>query len=582
MSYYAFILKLLRPYRKRLVVAIAVMLLLTVVSLLPPLIFAYLVDEVLSAGKWHLLTPLMLMMLVVPFLAVVLRSLGNYLVTVIGQRIIFDLRLMLYRKVHRLSCDYLNNTTTGKLMERLRGDVQQLQTILNQQTLLLIVQSTYGLIALGIMLWISWPLTVVCLVAIGLYYVNYDWFVRRIRVVQKRYRRHMDRLSGRAQEKLTGQVVVKSYGKERQESYDFLRSNFVTERVFHRFRKFNFYYGETSFWISSGTQMIVLLLGSYFVVLGGLTVGLLLAMRTYVVQLMTPITQLAELSNQLAQAKIALDRIHEELNAPSDYTNERGLRLPTIRGEVTFSNLCFEYEPNKPVLRYLNLHVQPGQNVALVGQTGCGKSTIFNLLYRFWEPQAGHLKIDGHEISQLDTNWYRRHLAIVPQDPIVFDTTIRDNVLYGARHASEEAIVESLEMAEFGRVLQRMPRGLDTLLGEEGVKLSVGEKQRLCIARAILANPAILLLDEATSSLDPQSEALIQVAMKRVMENRTSFIIAHRLSTIVDCDLIVVLDQGRVLEMGSHAELIHKEGGRYRHLFETQAGAAADIETMLA
>jgi ABC-type multidrug transport system fused ATPase/permease subunit len=288
--------------------------------------------------------------------------------------------------------------------------------------------------------------------------------------------------------------------------------------------------------------------------------------------------QLAELSNQLQQAKVSLDRIFDLMQAEPDSVNRPGIILPTLRGEVAFENVCFQYEPDKPVLQRLSLFVESGKTVALVGHTGCGKSTITNLLYRYYEPQAGHLSIDGHDISTLDTRWYRSHLAMVPQDPVVFDTTIAHNITYGRSGATREQIEKAARMVELGDLIDSLPQGIDTVLGEYGAKLSVGEKQRLCLARAILADPTILILDEATSSLDTQSETLIQLAMKRVMANRTCFVVAHRLSTIVHADIIVVLDKGLMLEMGNHAQLMSRPNGHYRHLFLTQIAGHRPLE----
>ena len=539
----------IRPLRKRLYLSIALLAVLSFLMLLPPLLFGMIVDHVLGKGEYHLLTVLLVSIVIVQLMGMSLRAGGDYLVGLIGQRLVFDLRLRLYRKIHRLSSAYLNNTTTGKLMERLRGDVTALQGVITNQTLSLLSQALYGMLAVAFMFYICWPLAVLVLMAVMLYVTNYNFFVKRIKKVQRRYRRKMDYLSGRAQERLSGQVLVKSYG-------------------------------IVSSMISITAQMSVLLIGARMVVMEQLSFGMLLAMLAYTQQLLQPIVQLAELSNQIQQARISLLRIFEQLLAPADSIEKPGKRLDTLRGEIAFSNLCFEYDPGKPVLSQFNLYIAAGQSVALVGETGCGKSTITNLVYRFYEAQAGHLDIDGHDISTLDTNWYRRQLAIVPQDPIVFDTTLRENIAYGKPHATDEEILEAARMAEFKHIIEKQPWGLDTMVGEEGAKLSVGETQRLCIARAILADPKILILDEATSSLDPHSEAAIQLALKRVMHGRTSLIIAHRLSTIVDVDMIVVLDKGQVLEMGTHAQLMAKPNGRYRHLFLTQTGNASDTKAV--
>jgi len=577
MGHRHFVGSLLWPHRRRLVLAFGVMIAFSVCQLLPPLVFARVVDEVIDKRRWSLLPVLMLLLMLIPVGAVLLRIGSEYAVGLTSQRFLFDLRLGLYRKVQQLSCRYMNTATTGQVLERLRGDVIQLKSVLNNQTLYLIVQVFYGLMALSIMAMISLPLTGIMVAAIVLYYLNYQWFVKRIRAVQRRYRRRMDLLSGRAQERMAGQIVVKSCGTERRESYDFLRQNFLTERTGHRFRMFNVTYGEAAAAITVGANLAVLLYGTRLVILGDLSFGMLLAAVAYAMQLLTPIAQLSELSNQLSQAWVSLGRIRQQMYAEPDVIAQPGgKRLDQLRGEVTFRNVKFSYEPGVPVLKGFNLPVQAGQTVALVGETGCGKSTITNLIYRFYDPDSGAVEVDGVELKDLDVGWYRRRVATVPQDPVVFDTTLRENLAFGRRGATDQQLHDAMDAAELGELIERLPEGLETMVGDEGVQLSVGEKQRLCIARAMLADPRILIMDEATSSLDPRSEALIQTALDRVMRDRTSFVIAHRLATIMDADLIVVIDDGRVLEMGTHHELMARKDGRYRQLFETQSRSAKE------
>lgn len=570
MSYASYIRNALRPHRKRIFLALLCLLGVTLLTLVPPLILAAVVDHVIGRRQYHLLAPLMILFLLLPWISGFFQAIGNYTVVLLGQRLVFDLRLDLYRQVQRLSVRFLQNTTTGKLMERLRGDVQQIHTLLSAQTLSLMIQLFTALVAIVIMVTISARLTAIVLCGVCLYVFSYKWFVRRIRVVQRRYRRKMDLLSGRAQERLAGSIIVKAYNSERREAREFARANFMTERVYHRFRMLNVYYGLVSSYISWMCYGSVLLVGTLFVIRGELTYGSVMAVASYTWRLLTPAVQLAEISNQFQQTRIAMDRIFELMNAEPDAVALPGKRVSDVRGEVAFENVCFHYEAGKPVLQQVNLYAQPGDTIALVGHTGCGKSTIINLLYRYYEPQAGHLSIDGLDISELDAQSYRRHVALVPQDPIVFDATIAENVAYGQPTATEAQIEEALRMVELGDLLDRLPNGIHTMLGEEGAKLSMGERQRLCIARAVLADPSILILDEATSSLDPQSETLIQRAMQRVMKGRTCFVVAHRLTTIVNANQIVVLDGGRVVEMGNHAQLMGRKSGRYRHLFMTQ------------
>jgi ABC-type multidrug transport system fused ATPase/permease subunit len=578
MTYSSFIWKIVRPYRRRMAIALGVMIVVMAAGLVPPLLLATVIDDVLGDGRFELLIPLMILGLLIPCINGVFQAVGDYMMALLGERIVLDIRMALYRRVQRLSCRYLHTTTTGKIMERLRGDVQQVQMLLGSQVLSVIVQMLCALVALVIMLVLSVKLTLMVLLAIGLYVVNYKWFVRRIRSVQRRYRHKMDGLSGQAHERLAGTIVVKAFGNERKEARRFARRNFMTERVLHRFRMLNVSYGLTSSAIAWGTQLTVLLVGTLLIIRGDLTLGAMIAIGAYTGRLLAPAVQLAELSNQVEQTKISLRRIFELMQAEPDAVVLKGKRLESIRGEVAFENVCFHYEQDKPVLKHVNLYVQPGETVALIGQTGCGKSTIVNLLYRFYDLKAGHLSIDGHEISSLDTRWYRGRLALVPQDPIVFDATIAENVAYGRPTATDQQIEEALRTVELGDLIHRHESGIHAQLGERGLQLSVGERQRLCIGRAILSDPAILILDEATSSLDVHSEAMIQLALKRVMANRTCFVVAHRLSTIVNADQIVVLDQGRIVEMGNHAQLMARDDGRYRHLFMMQSAGQSAAE----
>ena len=575
MDYACYIRHLVRPHLKRLIVALVAAIGIMAVDVGSPLIIALLVDMVIERGEYHLLAPLMLAFLTLPFVAGVCRCISDYLMALIGQRFILDIRRKLYYRVQRLSCDFLYNTTTGKVLERLRGDVQQLQVLLTEQTPTLIVQTATGLVMILVMFFFSPRLTLLVLVGVGLYVVNYKWFVGRIRRKQRIYRRKMDSLSSVAQEQLAGGLVVRSFGNERSALRHFIQCNFLSERALHRYRVLNNLYSYVASFLGWGCYLLVLLVGTYFVVMGQLTFGAVMAMTAFTMRLIDPALKLAELSNQIQQAKVSFDRIFELMEAEADTIDQPGIRKSQpLRGEVAFENVCFDYKPATPVLRYFNLHVQPGQTVALVGQTGCGKTTITSLLYRFYEPQAGHLEIDGHDITQYDTRWYRRQLALVPQHPIVFDTTIAENIAYGRSHAKPHEIKRAARMAALGDLIKGLPRGIDTPLGEYGLSLSIGEKQRLCIARALLANPAILIFDEATSSLDAHSEAMIQLALHSVRQNRTCFVIAHRLSTITTADLIVVMDDGRVVETGNHNQLMQNPQGRYRQLFVTQSRAA--------
>ncbi len=546
------------------------MLGITLVDLGSPMVVAILIDKVVGQSRYDLLPALMVFFLLLPFLASFFTFLNGYVMTLFGERVIFDIRLDLYKHIQRLHCRYMHSTTTGKLMERLRGDVQQLQMLMTNQLLSLVVQVATGLLMLVVMLCLSVKLTLIVLLGMALYYVNYRIYVPQIRRIQRRYRRKIERLSGLAQERLSGTIVVKAFGRQRSETWEFAKKNFAAERVFHRFMVAGANYSNQGGLVMWGTYGLVTVLGVLFVLRGEITYGVVAACLSFAMRLLTPAAMLAELSNQLQQGKVAMDRIFELREAPPDVILQAGVKPDALRGAVEFHNVHFRYEADKPVLQGFNISVRQGSTVALVGQTGCGKSTLVNLLYRYYDVDQGNVFVDGRDIREYDVRWYRRKLAIVPQEPIILDSTIAENIAYGRETASREDILQAARMAELGEVIERLDKGIDSLLGERGVQLSVGEKQRLCIARAILADPSILILDEATSSLDTHSEAMIQLAMKRVMAKRTSFVVAHRLSTIVNADLIIVIDGGRVLESGNHAQLMQIPDGRYRKLYLTQ------------
>jgi ABC-type multidrug transport system fused ATPase/permease subunit len=570
MQYWPYIQKILRPHRKRLLIAIGAMLGITLVDLGSPLVVAILIDTIVGQNRYDLLPALMVFFLLLPFISSFFTFVNGYVMTLFGERVIFDIRLDLYKHIQRLHCRYMHSTTTGKLMERLRGDVQQLRMLMANQLLSLIVQVVTGLLMVFVMLYLSVKLTVIVLLGMGLYYVNYRWLVPRIRRMQRRYRRKLERLSGLAQERLSGTIVVKAFGRQRSETWEFAKKNFAAERVFHRFQVTSTRYSNLAGMVTWGTYGLVTVLGTLLVLRGEITYGIVAAFISFTMRLLQPAAMLAELSNQLQQGRVAMDRIFELMEAEPDVILQPGATPPVLRGAVEFRNVHFRYEADKPVLQNYSINVRSGNTVALVGQTGCGKSTLVNLLYRYYDVDEGQLLVDGRDVREYDVRWYRRRLAMVPQEPIILDGTIAENIAYGRPDATREEILQAARMAELSEVIDGLDDGVDSLLGERGVKLSVGEKQRLCIARAILADPAILILDEATSSLDTHSEEMIQRAMRRVLEKRTSFIVAHRLSTIVNADLIVVMDAGRVIELGNHAQLMRKPDGRYRTLYLTQ------------
>jgi len=330
-------------------------------------------------------------------------------------------------------------------------------------------------------------------------------------------------------------------------------------------------FSNTSRLINGLTNTTVYCLACYFVLRGEMTYGAVTAFMTYAQRIFEPALRFTDIADQVERMTVSVERIFEMLREVPKVTDAPdAVVLPPVRGEVRFEGVGFEYVPGEPVLQDINLIVPAGTSVALVGRTGCGKTTLTSLLLRFYDTTCGRITIDGYDVRDVTLRSLRRQIGQVLQDSVLFNTTIRENLQYGRRDATDEEISEAAKIAEIHDFIVSRPQGYETLIGEEGINPSVGEKQRIAIARAILSDPRILILDEATSSLDSEAEALIQRALENAMRGRTSFIIAHRLSTIVNADMIVVMDKGRIVETGTHAELLERERGVYRKLYEKQ------------
>ncbi len=325
--------------------------------------------------------------------------------------------------------------------------------------------------------------------------------------------------------------------------------------------------------IQSLGRSLIYFLGCGMIISGDLTYGDVTAFTAYAMQLLGPAVRFSQLVNQLQQVSIATERLFEIFDEKAEVVNDPNpIPIPHITGQVDFNDVHFHYEEGKPVLKGITFHAKPGDTIALIGPTGCGKSTVLNLLLRFYDITGGELKIDGHDIRRLDLHQFRRQFGIVLQESLLFSISIKDNIRYSRPGATEHDIIESAKIAEIHDFIMSLPQGYDTLVGDYGVELSVGQKQRINIARAICADPAILIMDEATSSLDSDSEQAIQRAMDKVLAGRTSFVVAHRLSTIKNADQIILLDKGVIQERGTHAELMAIPNGRYHELYTKHMG----------
>ncbi len=561
-------------YKSRLLLAFACTGFLTVVAMVPPYLIKMLVDDVITPGDWDRLPLVIGLFLAVPAISGGVSFVNNHLIAFVGQRLIFNVRLAMYRHLLRLSPAFYDRMTTGKILTRMMSDVGTVRNLITYKSVSLLTDVLTCIVALAVVISLSWKLTLVLLLATPFYVGNYHVFVKPIRRASGAYWAKMEDISGALGERLAGARRVKAFSRERWETRQFVGETRESLRHSMRGVTLSASLGATSMFINGLVRGIVFCLGCYYVVRGELTYGAVMAFTAYTNQALKPIRSITSMVGPIQRAIVAGSRIFEILDTQPQVRESPGAAdLPTIRGRVRYDHVSFAYNPGELVLHEVDLDVAPGTNVALVGHTGCGKTTLSNLLLRFYDPTEGAIRIDDHDLREVSLRSLRSQIGVVLQDSLLFNATVAENIRYGDPSASMDRVVAAAEVAEAHKMVMRLPQGYETKLGEEGVLLSGGEKQRVAIARAVLADPRILILDEATSSLDSESEVLIQRALENVMEGRTAFVIAHRLSTIVGADLIIVMEGGRIVEMGRHDSLIEAPGSLYARLCREQFGA---------
>jgi len=565
------VLRFAKPFRRKIILAMALTGVLTLVGLIPPLVMKWLIDDVMVAGNWARLNAVILMMAAIPLLTIFISFWNTYVIAFVGQRLIFDMRLGIYRHLQRLSMSFYDTMGPGKIISRIMGDVAMVRNLITGNTITMVTDIISFFFALAVIFSMSWKLSLSILCILPLYVVNYHFFVKKIRSTNVLYRHKMDEIAETLQERIRGARRVKSFAKEESETRKFVVD--TRESLGHAMRGviYSTSFSTASSLINGLGSAAIYCLGCYLVIKGEMQYGEVVAFMAYLQRLLGPALRFTQLSNTFQQTAVSADRIFEILDAEPDVKEAEDAKPIVItKGHVKFEHVWFSYVPGEPVLKDINLEIEPGMTVAFVGHTGCGKTTMASLLLRFYDPQSGRITIDGQDISKVTLRSLRSQIGVVLQDTVLFNVSIKENIRYGKRNASDDEIIRAAKIAEIHDFIESRPEGYDTIIGEGGISLSGGQKQRIAIARAVLTDPKILILDEATSSLDSESEALIQKALRNVMEGRTSFVIAHRLSTIVNADLIVVMDKGRIIEVGPHRELVTKVDGFYRQLFEQQ------------
>ena len=495
------------------------------------------------------------------------------------QKTMYDLRQEVEAKLNRLPLPYFDNQPRGELLSRVTNDIDNVGQSL-QQTLSQLLNSLLTVVAvLGIMFWISWLLALIALVTIPVSIVVTSLIAKRSQKLFVQQWRNTGELNGLVEETFTGHGLVKVYGRQKETEVAFRAKN---DELFGAAFGAQFISGiimPVMMFVGNLNYVAIAVVGGLRVASGTMSLGDVQAFIQYSRQFTQPLTQVASMANVLQSGVASAERVFEVLDADEQEPDPvQPARLHDPRGAVAFEGVSFSYTPDKPLIEDLDLSVSPGQTVAIVGPTGAGKTTLVNLVMRFYELDAGRVTLDGVDIRDLTRHDLRSRIGMVLQDTWLFGGTIRDNIAYGRPGASDEEVLAAAKATYVDRFVHSLPDGYDTVLDDEASNLSAGEKQLVTIARAFLSDPALLILDEATSSVDTRTELLVQHAMAALRSDRTSFVIAHRLSTIRDADLILVMEDGRIVEKGSHAELL-AAGGAYATLYAAQfAGAAADLD----
>lgn len=495
----------------------------------------------------------------------------SYLMNYVGNHVIADVREELFLQLMRLPAGYHDANTSGRLMSRVINDVNLMASAVAGVLKDLFQQGLTFVAMMGIIFYQNWKLAAVSLVVVPMSFYTVTQMGRRLRGLATRGQEKIGDMASALQEALTGIRVVKTFGREEAEGARFQHSN----RAYLRATMKGV---QVSSLVSSHMEVIgvlgvamIIWYGGYLVIDGEMTPGAFFSFLAAMFMAYTPIRRLAGANNTIQQALSAAERVFGVLDLENEQDRDQGLReLSPITRSLEFRGVTFQYDgTEQPALRDINLSMSAGEVVALVGSSGSGKTTLANLVPRFYEPTRGMILLDGQNTREGTLKSLRRQIGIVSQDTVLFDETVRNNIAYGKLDAAEHELVEAAQAAYAHDFIQRLPDGYDTVIGENGVKLSGGERQRLAIARAILRDPPILILDEATSSLDSESERIVQLALSNLMRNRTTLVIAHRLSTVQNADRIIVLDRGRIVETGSHEELL-RNGGRYQRLHAIQ------------
>ena len=561
----------LTPYIPFAVIGLTLTVGITALTLTPPLLMRAFVDRVLVQKNLSLFAIIIVVWASVRLGSALVSVFRSYVMQWLGNKVLFDLRVELYDHLQLLRLSYYNRHQTGQIMQRVTGDLNRLQYFIAEGFQEVLVNVVTMVLIAGILLWLNWELFLVILAPIPIIILSIWIFGRRVHQLYHRLWRQWGGLNAILADTIPGVRVVKSFAQEERESNrfsDYSADLFGQEMGVVKLSSGFFPFLDLMTGVGS---LLIFGIGGYMVINGSTTLGTLMAFTSYMWQFYQPVQRFGDLNHRFQHCITSAERVFEILDSdPEPLLRKDGIVLSPLKGKVEFRNVRFSYDPGKYALDGVSFVVQPGEMIGLVGPSGAGKSTLVHLIARFYDVDEGEVLIDDHDVQDLSLRSYREQIGVVLQEPYLFYGSVWANIAYAKPEASADEIIDAAKAANAHEFVVNLPDGYDTIIGERGQTLSGGERQRISIARAILRDPGILILDEATASVDTETEALIQVALERLVKNRTTFAIAHRLSTLRKANRLIVLERGKLIEIGTHEELI-ESGGLYGRLCKLQS-----------
>lgn len=570
--------RLFLPYWKQEIVVIACITAVALLGLLPPVLTMNLIDKAIPSGNFQSVVVIVACMVAAAIGASLISAMQGYMNSFIGESIMRDLRLQLMTHMHRMPLDFFTSTKTGEVVNRVTNDVDSIDSVVSGTIVMILMNSSVIITTLITIFLLDWRLSLISLAVLP-FMVAPLWPVgRKMYNIRKATREKRDEMQSIGQETLSvsGIVLLKSFSREGYErdryhrlGTDLMKSEIKLAMVGRWFMAL------INAMVTLGPACIWLY-GGWLCIHSGITVGMVVTFVALLSRLYTPVAALAGVQIQVMTALAVFERIFDYLDLEEEKDDNNMPRLSVTAGDISFSDVSFTYPNGRKAIESVSFHIKPGQMAALVGPSGAGKTTLSMLLPRFYLQQEGTIKIDGQDVREVQLSSLRENIGIVTQETYLFHDTVYNNLIYARPDATRQEVIAACKAANIHDFIETLEKKYDTTVGERGHKLSGGERQRLAIARVLLKNPQILILDEATSSLDSENEALIQAALTPLIKGRTSLVIAHRLSTVVQADLILVVEEGRIVESGSHEELI-QSNGLYSRLYRTQFREAAAV-----